>query len=660
MTKPQKFFDIFTPPKGYLGNFGWVCGFTAEARVMREALDRFTQGSGAHQATYRRPGLFLITDQASPQIRAAEVVGLHHMTLGPAWTTRFKGRGLFHAKVALLHFSQEPDPSRKKAQKQRLRLVVSTGNWSLETLERNIDLFWQVEVECDAFLRDADGDPQALADVFAAYQMFQALRPCLSPNPWAAASAQGGLVPDATFDWVFDGMEGRDLPQARFFHSLDAPLWHPLAARIQAEKRPGLKSDILVMGSGFYAGGDPAREAEAAPKGAEGFLLKLAEALAPDVKGKNTMLVLNPAASQGLAASTRALETQGWQFFAPRFPEKNASGLGKIHAKFIYRGRADRLGGWLYLGSGNLTPAGLGSGPRAKQWNFEAGVVLPVAHAHPPERFLPMDPGAPLDLHSIKLAAGDPFSVTAEFANDCPLTHFTLVEGEGSWLEPAPLGATHAGVEALYPDGTWQGLGAGIALAQTARPPSEVRLRWKTTGGDPVQISLPVLYPSGAVLLPALHQRRIEDVLEALAMIAATGREVEPEPEDATGEQAAFGDGSQPQRSTGVEGNAYVSRRLMKLVTGLGEVQAGLRPDEARLWSARLEGYVHSLRQAEGEVVTLLARMRLNPFAHLGRPEFMPLGLTESEAMAIRAAHGKAAALWGLGDFPGFGGGQEP
>lgn len=646
-----KFFDLFAPPEGYTGDFGWICGFTADARVMREIADRFTVGAGGFLATHRRPALYLVTDPASAQITAEDALGVHHMTLAASWKERFRGRGIFHAKVALLRFVEEA-PTRPTARRNILRLIVSTGNWTTETLERNIDLFWQTELKFadPGSILKTETDQQALADILQAYAMFESLRPHLSPNPWAEHNENSfSEAPHTGLHRLLAGVNAPAL-QPVFFHSLEGPLRQPLLKRFGKPTPPG----ILLFGSGFYAGGDPAPQGISQLEGAEAFLSKIADDLT-EKRGKHPVcLVLNPNACQGLAEAAMSLKERNWKFFAPRFPDEHTNSQGKLHAKFIYRGHAEKLDGLLYIGSGNLTPAGLGKKITSGLWNFEAGVVIAVNDKGSPDKHLPFNAEAPLDPKPSDFLAGTPFRLNDEFDGMCPVSHFLLHEAETEvWLEPHPPQPASAQISTRHSGGDWQALGARIVLNPAAGPPMLVWVRSPHGDGSRSGVTVPVLSESGALVLPELHRRRLEDVLDALILVDETGREADlggdEGNEDLGGYSASTG-------AAALSASIYSTRRLMAVITTLGEGQAELRPDQSRLWAARLVEHARCLARTESEVLSRLRKMCLNPFRHLGRAEFMPLGLNEKESAALEASHMEAATLWGVETFEGFDG----
>lgn len=643
--------DLFAPPSGYTGHFGWICGFTAEGPVMREIADRFTIGAGSFAATFQRPALFLTTDPASPQITTDRAPGVHHMTLAPSWRERFSGRGIFHAKVALLHFS---DTTSKNHTTRRdiFRLVVSTGNWTRETLERNIDLFWSVEFPHSDTAADPAAESQNLADILIACDMFTSLHPHLSPNPWAAATDSDVIqTPYADTLRLLNELKAPAGMKPRFFHSLDQPLRKPLLERFDGSQR----DQLTVLGSGFFAGGDPAPAGVSQRQGTEAFLRRFVSDLTGKDAGHYVSVVANPCACQGLAAAAPALKASQWRFFAPRFPEGKKDPEGKLHAKFIYRGKKDSFKGLLYIGSGNLTPAGMGAPSGTGIWNFEAGTVIPVDVPDRPEALLPLT-AEEIDIAKETLKMGDPFEMANEFNGNCPLTHFTLGEDHDEfWLEPRPVPSDFRGISLSYSGGNWQPLTARILLDPEQLPPSLVRLRWSSDAKNTAHVAVPVLNERGLHVVPETQHRRLEDVLDSLMQMAATGREPEVETTDDHESNDGELNGSSG-RSEAIGHAPYSTRRLMAFITALGEIQAEMTSAQTRLWANRLIEHARTLARTEGDVLLALQEMQLNPFRHLGRAEFMPLGVSDEETCILRTAHTEAARLWSVEGFAGFDG----
>ena len=148
----------FEPPDGQVGDFGWICGYSADAPFLDSAAEALSQASKARRAQEGRVVLGLILDPGCRQISLLDVPGVAHL---PARSNRIRPFRLLHAKVALLSFRDADD-----AGKWTLRLVVSTGNWTVQTLE-SLDLAWGVEVK-GAGIRLTTNDHRDAADVAAA------------------------------------------------------------------------------------------------------------------------------------------------------------------------------------------------------------------------------------------------------------------------------------------------------------------------------------------------------------------------------------------------------------------------------------------------------------------------------------------------------------
>jgi len=125
---PLSLAQHFEAPDEFFGCFGWVCGYSADFGFLDDAVERFTRRMQAQRAYEGRIALALMLDPGNPQITPNEVPGVIHLAL--RGTLPFR---LLHAKVALLGFRHASD-----ARQWRLRLIVSTGNWTRQTLEDSL------------------------------------------------------------------------------------------------------------------------------------------------------------------------------------------------------------------------------------------------------------------------------------------------------------------------------------------------------------------------------------------------------------------------------------------------------------------------------------------------------------------------------------------
>ena len=123
---------------------------------------------------------------------------------------------LLHAKVALLRFVGD--------NRSLIRLVVSTGNWTHETLTDSIDLYWTAECESNA------PNGQVAADILAAANMFDHLKGRFDTSPLEPAAE--GAPPEAGIGRDLARMRrDRGLPPSRFVTNISRPLLDGIVAR---------------------------------------------------------------------------------------------------------------------------------------------------------------------------------------------------------------------------------------------------------------------------------------------------------------------------------------------------------------------------------------------------------------------------------------------
>ena len=122
----------FDAPEDYFGHFGWVCGFSADPPFLNDAAERFTRLTTAQRAHLGRISLGVFLDPGNPAITLLDAPGVAHLPIRDVATKPFR---LLHAKIALLGFRHAESSDR-----WRLRLIVSTGNWTRQTLEESLDL----------------------------------------------------------------------------------------------------------------------------------------------------------------------------------------------------------------------------------------------------------------------------------------------------------------------------------------------------------------------------------------------------------------------------------------------------------------------------------------------------------------------------------------
>lgn len=97
--KPPSLSQLFEPPEGYRGQFGWLCGYSADASFMNDAVERFTQKVSQQRAYEGSVALALMLDPGNSQITCTDVPGLLHLPMKRPADRPFN---LLHAKVAIL------------------------------------------------------------------------------------------------------------------------------------------------------------------------------------------------------------------------------------------------------------------------------------------------------------------------------------------------------------------------------------------------------------------------------------------------------------------------------------------------------------------------------------------------------------------------------
>lgn len=129
--KPPSLAQHFEAPDDFVGCFGWLCGYSADSGFLNDAVERFTRRTKPLRAGDGSIAMALMLNPHNEQISLVDVPGVLHLPLKTVPAPFL----LLHAKVALLGFRHEPDPKR-----WRLRLIVSTENWTRQTLEESLDL----------------------------------------------------------------------------------------------------------------------------------------------------------------------------------------------------------------------------------------------------------------------------------------------------------------------------------------------------------------------------------------------------------------------------------------------------------------------------------------------------------------------------------------
>lgn len=355
---PSSLAQLFEPPGQHQGVFGWLCGYAADASFLENALERFSGLTRAQRAYQGRIFLAVMLDPGNVQITPAAIPGALHLAAKDV-PRPFR---LLHAKVAVLGF-----------QKQNgfiLRVIVSTGNWTRQTLEESLDLAWHVEVSShDAETATAH---QNRTDLAAAWSLLSSLRENFDLRLLEYATGNGGDTANAAarfIEWTGRLGQPRRGYRPRVFDNRQKSFFAQLPHLV--EQHAGhVGRNYLAVGSGFYEG-----------NGSGGALVpeKIYEALRKKglvTKSCEKNIFVNPDACQAIAEN----QPRDWEIRAAAQPKYFGPAPRSLHAKFIFstnrREDSNKCASpWIYLGSGNLTNPGFMK-VAGLAGNLEAGVVF--------------------------------------------------------------------------------------------------------------------------------------------------------------------------------------------------------------------------------------------------------------------------------------------
>ncbi|MBK6532760.1 MAG: hypothetical protein IPF99_25160 [Deltaproteobacteria bacterium] len=622
--------DGFVPPKGFDGDFGWVCGFSGDADFLNVACDRFTGLSDAQRSQIGRVWLGVMLDPGCAQIPLSACPGALHLLARAALPYR-----LLHAKVAVLGFRGSSNSTDRC-----VRLIVSTGNWTRQTLDASLDLAWRVDLRLAD--RGTQGAAQASSDLRAAWEMLSDVRPRFATD---VLSDSRGSVAEENREAIerlesavteLTARAGRT--GSRFFDNRSASLLDQLPAKVSAVAGRTRRNRIF-LGSGFF-------EAAGAADRRPSVVAAIVERLQTPGRGRPPLLtnsarvtlVVNPAACQQVAITGSALG--GWSVTGALDPVGAARTL---HAKFVFsaneREGSDRCSrAWVYLGSGNLTSPGFrhralprSDGARA-QGNLEAGVVLAAGALTWAEvgDVLPIDlNGEDLSDQLGALASGDAAPERGPDVLAPPFGFLCWVEENGAgWLVPPESRDTGgAVVEALdaSPCATddrgrfaWTGGGS----------PVEVVVRWEIDGRT-ARVRVPVLDGYGRVAGRPLPPLDFDGLLIELGRFPEV-RDDEHDEHDDDPSSDPMGNPVGASHPGSVDRTPI--RSTMQLFEAVAARQTRMAESDWKAWCGRLEQSL--LRARSCSTIAGLREIGINPVSALYRPEFRPSFAESDESPA--------------------------
>jgi len=69
----------FIAPEGFIGSFGWMCGYSADSVFLEDAVERFTGRTSSQRGFGGQIAIALMLDPSNSQITPQEVPGLLHL-----------------------------------------------------------------------------------------------------------------------------------------------------------------------------------------------------------------------------------------------------------------------------------------------------------------------------------------------------------------------------------------------------------------------------------------------------------------------------------------------------------------------------------------------------------------------------------------------------
>jgi hypothetical protein len=637
--KPASLAQLFEPPEQHQGVFGWLCGYAADADFLENALEHFSGLTQAQRAHQGRILLAVMLDPGNPQIAPAEAPGALHL---PVRTAPLPF-ALLHAKVAILGFQSANDFV--------LRVIVSTGNWTRQTLEESLDLAWHLDVlsapqNADIARQDCV-DLAAAWDFFLSVQQFFDLR--LLEGVAGKDNESGGAVAKFTA-WIGQIAKPYRGYKPRFFDSRKRSLFAQLPGLVR-DHAGNVRRNYLALGSGFF---------ESEGKG-KAFV---PEQILGILGGKNLVtqscdknLFVNPLACQAVAKRKSRIEKKGWTIRAARAPTYFGAVPRFLHAKFIFS--ANRQDGsnncssaWVYLGSGNLTHPGFMNKASAIG-NLEAGVVFAPKNtpkclggeaddaADVVTNLLPIhwDNGTPLP----KLEVGRDMPERDAIFVAAPVALF-LWDERTERASLTPQGEVLGEFELLDPDGhPCERLTDGSFVWPCKRP-RQVTVAWSAAECTR-KASVPVIDCYGRFCAGDLPALDLEEAWMQLANFP-----MPPEDQELAGDSADTIDGGLAYGAAfAIPPFAYPVRRMMILVEDIAAKQVTIAKPHWTMWCNRLEQVLTQAK--DSPVVRAFQSMELNPlhplFAPAFRPDFAATGQTP-QGTRYEAALNTAITAWQL------------
>ena len=613
----------FDAPEDYAGCFGWLCGYSADALFLDDAATRFTRLTNRQRAHQGRIELAVMLDPGNPHISLQDVPGVGHLGMKANENKPFR---LLHAKVALLGFRHQDNRG-----DWQVRLLVSTGNWTRQTLEESLDLVWRIDVTSES-LNDPSAElRQDCSDIRAAWELLAWIEQYFETG-LLRAGGNGRLsetmqARQQIRQWI-DACTKKAEGPPRVFDNRNQSLLAQLPEKIQANGK--LRRNYLAMGSGFYeAPADHGKPPEVPGAIIESLRTSGFLTARPDVD-----LYVNPMACQAIATAVKPLQAHGVTVRPATVPQTvfGENVQRNLHAKFLFsanhRGNSNNCASsWVYLGSGNLTHPGFFHPMGASSGNLEAGVVFfPNALCWKKNEnaqddrvvtnLLPIQWGDVI-ADPAALSAGSGMEQRDTYYVAPPVVWFTWHEdGEVHELRPGEPCAVD--IQVLD--------AAGVACPKTEAgfqwreaQPRHVRIRWQANG-QPMEALIPIVDQYGRIAVTKLPAIDIVEAWWQLANFPLPPNEDEDEEETGGDCESAGKDGGKGRAAATGD---YPIRQMMELIERIAAKQTGINQLDWTFWCNCLEQVLGQARNSE-HVDYFRDELKLNPLSPLRHEPFRP------------------------------------
>lgn len=612
----------FDAPDDYNGRFGWLCGYSADVLFLDDAATRFTRLTRSQRAHQGRIALAVILDPGNQPIFIQEAPGVAHLPIKAKVKKPFR---LLHAKVALLGFQHQ-----ENRDQWQLRLLVSTGNWTRQTLEESLDLVWRVDIASNSLINLDTVLKQNCSDIKAAWELLTWIQQFFDTRLLSAA-VNGRLsetmnAVQQVQRWI-NACSKKAEGQPRVFDNRSKSLLAQLPDKININGTA--KRNYLAMGSGFYeAPADHGKPPEVPVTIIDSLKKEGLLTAKPKVD-----LYVNPMACQAIATAVKPLKACGVTTRPAAIPPIvfGDGVLRNLHAKFMLsannRDNSNNCtSAWVYLGSGNLTHPGFSNMMSASAGNLEAGVVFFPNSLCWKKTKTVQDHQVVSNLLPIQWndEIGDTTRLSAGL--DMEQRDAMFISPPVAWLTWHEIDGAHELRTGEPSDVEIQVLdSAGIACSKTdtgfqwSEPqPRQVRIRWQTND-QAIESLIPVVDQYGRIAateLPAI------DIVEAWWQLADFPLPPNEDEEDDNGGNDENGVKDKVKGSS-VSTDSYPIRQMMELIESIAAKQTEIDEMDWRLWCNCLEQILGQARDSS-PVRYFCDELKLNPLSPLRHQSFRP------------------------------------